>query len=165
MSTKPSTRQPRAHQRRSSIRPPSRSRATQECAWRHRRVRKHTCGVKMTQGPFHGTVPASLRVGVCPLLSRTLGPQHSHNAAGTCTSTSGPSIPTMPLVRAPVPRVLEWYCHFDTSRKRACLRRDRSNALNKAEGPGNSRHDIRYCRLCRARVKLATHVALSQRSE
>ena len=55
---------------------------------------------------------------------------------------------------------------------RSCLRRDRSDALIKPEGPGNSGHYSQHCWLCLARVTAsgtaccaATHVALSQRSE
>ena len=42
-------------------------------------------------------------------MRRTLWAQRSHDAAGTFTSNTGPSIPAMPLVRAPVVRALESY--------------------------------------------------------
>ena len=55
---------------------------------------------------------------------------------------------------------------------RSCLRRDRSIALIKPEGPGNSGHDTQHCWVYLAQVTssstasyAATHVAFSQRSE
>ena len=50
--------------------------------------------------------------GGLPALVR---PRHSRNAAGTCTSNSGPSIPTMLLVRTPV---TTWLISHRTTRVR-----------------------------------------------
>ena len=64
--------------------------------------------------------------GGCPLSSRTIVTQHSHNAA----------------VRPPVTRVLEWYCHYDTSRKEHVSHETAQNVLIKPVGPGNSVHGL-----------------------
>ena len=73
--------------RRPIIMTPAHRRATRDCAWRHPPCSKKYPWGYLSQRPFLGTVPASLRGG------RPAG------GARLCTRTLGPSIPTMPLVR------------------------------------------------------------------
>ena len=88
----------------------------------------------------------------------------SRGFAGTCTSNSGPSNPTMPLVRAPVTRVLEWLCHFDTSRKEHVSDETaQTPSLSQRSRQLGARLRVppavpcRYCQLCRdPRCSLAT---------